>query len=217
MTTQTEVLDYKERMTRDRRWAMDEGDRYFSRDNEVFKTLRKIARRLDDLDVPYAVVGGLALFAHGYERFTSDVDILVSPDGLKTIHDRLEGLGYLPPFKGSKNLRDTEHGVRIEFLVAGQHPGSGMSMPIAFPDPDDVAVELDGIRYLNLPTLVELKLASGMTGGIHRMKDLVDVIELIKITSPPASFADELNPYVRDKYLELWTAVAEAPPGPDAD
>ena len=34
-----------------------------------------------------------------------DVDILVTREGLKTIHERLEGLGYVPPFTGSKNLR----------------------------------------------------------------------------------------------------------------
>jgi hypothetical protein len=36
----------------------------------------------------------------------------------------VEGRGYLPPFAGSKNLRDTESGVRIEFLVAGDYPGT---------------------------------------------------------------------------------------------
>ena len=60
---------------------MDEGDRHFRRDDEVFKTLRKIARRLDDLDIPYAIVGGMALDAHGYRRLTVDVDLLVTRDG----------------------------------------------------------------------------------------------------------------------------------------
>jgi len=37
-----------------------------------------------------------------------------------------------------------------------------------------------------------------------RMKDLSDVLELIKILNLPANFADQLNPFVRAKYLELW-------------
>ena len=106
---------------------------------------------------------------------TDDVDILVTRDGLKAIHDHLEGLGYVPPFTGSKNLRDTEHGVRIEFLIAGEFPGDGKPKPVAFPDPEQAGVVIDGVRYLSLPKLVELKLASGMTGGIHRMKDFADV------------------------------------------
>ena len=35
-------------------------------------------------------------------------------------------------------------------------------------------VEIDGINYLNLPTLIELKLASGMTNP-GRLKDLVSL------------------------------------------
>jgi hypothetical protein len=73
---------------------------------------------------------------------------------------------------------------------------------------------IDGIHYLSLPKLVELKLASGMTGGIQRMKDLTDVVELIKTLSLSAEFADQLNPYVRDKYLELWQGIQDSPVGP---
>ena len=38
-----------------------------------------------------------------------------------------------------------------------------------------------------------------------RLKDLSDVLELIKILNLPAGFTDQLNPFVRAKYLELWS------------
>jgi hypothetical protein len=205
---------YEDLLKRDRRWAMDEGDRHFQRDDAVFKTLRKIARRLESAGVPYAVAGGMALEAHGFRRLTVHVDILVNREGLKTIHEKLEGLGYLPPFAGSKNLRDAEHGVRVEFLIAGEFPGDGKPKPVAFPEPDDAGVLIDGIRFLSLPKLVELKLASGMTGGAHRMKDFADVIALMETLHLSAEFATEVNAYVRDKYLELWHGVQESPVGP---
>jgi hypothetical protein len=208
------VLPYEQRLRIERDWSMDEGDRHFQHDSLVFKTLRKIARRLEDIGVPYAVAGGMSLEAHGFRRLTVDVDILVTREGLKTIHERLEGLGYVPPFAGSKNLRDSELGVRIEFLIAGEFPGDGKPKPVAFPDPADISVEIDGVRYLSLPSLVELKLASGMTNP-GRVKDLGDVQELIKAIGLSAEFAEELNPYVRDKYLELWRGLQESPPGPD--
>jgi hypothetical protein len=176
--------------------------------------MRKIARRLEDLRIPYAVAGGMSLDAHGFRRLTVDVNILVTRESLKTIHERLEGLGYVPPFTGSKNLRDAEYGVRIEFLVAGEFPGDGKPKPVAFPDPAEVGIEIDGICYVSLPSLVELKLASGMT-NLSRLKDLGDVIELIKALGLTEQFAEELNPYVRGKYLELWRSVRDAPPGPD--
>jgi hypothetical protein len=197
----------------DQNWerALSEGSRYFEDKSAVQETLRKITKRLSDLGVPYAIAGGMAMYRHGFRRFTEDVDILVTHDGLNQIHETLEGLGYVPPFTGSKNLRDAESGVRIEFLVTGDYPGDGHPKPVAFPDPDAVAVDLDGIKYLNLPTLVELKLASGMTGGVTRLKDLADVVALIQALNLPASFADQLNPYVRDRYAELWTGVHNQP------
>ena len=172
----------------------------------VQEALHKIGRSLDALGVPYAVVGGMALFLHGYRRFTEDVDILVSRGSLKLIHERLEGNGYLPPFPGSKHLRDTEFGVKIEFLVTGDYPGDGKAKPVAFPDPAQVAVEKDGIKILGLPTLVELKLASGMT-NVERQKDLVDVQELIKILTLPLDFSQRLAEFVQAKYVELWRAT----------
>ncbi len=199
------MITYEQRLKQDRRWALNQGGWHFDKDSDVFKTLHRIAGRLATLGIPYAVVGGMALFEHGFERFTTDVDLLVTPEGLKEIHDRLEGLGYVPPFVGSKQLRDTETGVRIEFLVSGAFPGDGKPKPVAFPDPAEVGVDLDGITYLRLETLVELKLASGMTGGAGRLKDLADVVGLMKALDLPVEFADRLHPYVRDRFIELWT------------
>lgn len=184
---------------------MSEGSKFFEGKSAVQEALRKISARLDELGIPYAVAGGMALFNHGYRRFTEDVDILVTRQGLAAIHAKLEGLGYLPPFPKSKHLRDTEFGVKIEFLVTGDYPGDGKPKPVAFPDPLAVAVEHEGVKYLNLPTLVELKLASGMTNP-DRMKDLADVLELIKLLALPKDFALKLAPYVREKFIELWTA-----------
>jgi hypothetical protein len=129
--------------------------------------------------------------------------------GLAAVHRELEGLGYVPPFAGSKNLRDVETQVRVKFLVSGGFPGDGKPKPVAFPEPRDVAVDIDGIRYLGLATLIELKLASGMTSLI-RQKDLGDVVELIRALKLPLEFGAQLNEYVRGKYEELWRAIEDS-------
>jgi hypothetical protein len=113
------------------------------------------------------------------------------------------------PAGTSTKLRDTATGVRIEFLITGGFPGDGKPKPVAFPDPAAVAVEIDGIRYVGLPTLVELKLASGTAA--HRLKDLGDVQELIRALALPRTFAAHLNPYVRAKFYELWDGLAAGP------
>src|SRR5215213_3799899 len=102
------VEPYEKQLDSDRRWADMEGDRHFSESSRPFLAMRKISRRLEELGIAYAVVGGMALNRHGLRRFTDDVDILVTPEALKTIHERLVGLGYLPPHGKSKHLRDTE-------------------------------------------------------------------------------------------------------------
>ena len=37
-----------------------------------------------------------------------------------------------------------------------------------------------------------------------RLRDLSDVLELIKLLRLPADFSVQLDPYVREKYAELW-------------
>ena len=207
------MLTYEQQLNRDVRWAFLEGSMHFEKESAVHKTLARIARRLHELGIPYAVVGGMALFFHGFRHFTEDVDILVTREGLKEIHQRLEGLGYLPPVTGRKHLRDTDTGVRIKLLVTGDYPGDGLPKPVAFPDPAETGVAIDGIRFLQLPRLIELKLASGMT-NTGRLKDLGDVQELIKVLGLPKDLANQLNPFVQEKYKELWDGVQRSPSEP---
>ena len=194
---------YETLLNRDPRWALSEGSLFFEGKGAVQQALAKITKRLNELGIPYCVAGGMALFKHGYRRFTEDVDLLVTREGLREIHSKLSGLGYLPPFSRSKNLRDTDLGVRIEFLVSGDYPGDGKPKPVSFPDPTANGIELEGISYLSLPRLIELKLASGMTNQ-GRMKDLTDVMELIKVLNLSRDLGSELHPFVQPKYIELW-------------
>jgi hypothetical protein len=189
---------------------LEEGSLFFEKKGSVYKTLRNVTKRLEELGIPYAVCGGLALVAHGYRRFTEDVDILVTEDDLKRIHHELSGRGYLPPFERSKNLRDTETKVKVEFLIAGQFPGDGKLKPVAFPIPTADRIEEDGIAYIGLKTLIELKLASGIS-AVDRAKDLVDVQELIKSQNVPRDLGARLNPFVSTKFYELWDAVHGRP------
>ena len=202
---------YEQRLSSDARWALSEGSRFFEEKSAVQDALRKITRRLRELGIPYALAEGMALFQHGFRRFTEDVDILVTRDGLRLLHEKLDGLGYVPPFAGSKNLRDTESGVRIEFLVTGDFPGDGKPKPVAFPDPELAAERGQRVRLLPLAKLIELKIASGASAP-HRLRDLADVIELVRTQGLAREFAATLDASVRAKYLELWQAAQTRDP-----
>ena len=95
-------------------------------------------------------------------------------------------------------------------LVAGDYPGDGKPKAVRFPDPADAAVRGTEGRFLALPRFVELKLASGMSAP-HRIRDLADVLELIRAAKLPREFQRDLDASVRAKYDELWVAAASAP------
>ena len=196
--------------TRDSESIVDlygEALRYFMGQGNLNRALAHVAADLQEHGIDYIVVGALALFAHGYPRLTEDIDLVFTTEGLDRFHEELMGLGYAPAFPGArKRLRSTKDGVRIYVIAAGEYPGDGRPKPVSFPDPSEVSIEIDGIRFATLEKLIELKLASGMTAP-DRLKDLADVQELIKIRHLSREFAENLNPYVRAKYLELLEAV----------
>jgi len=200
---------YEDKLNRDVRWALREGSMHFERESAVFKTLHGIAAKLDDIGVPYAVVGGMAMFLHGFRRFTEDVDVVVTAEGLRTIHQRLEGLGYVKPQGSSKHLRDVDSGVRIKFLITGLFPGDGKPKPVSFPDPSEASIVIDGVRCVRLNRLIEMKLASGST--TDRLKDLSDVQELIRTLALPVEFSEQIDPSVRPLFIDIWNRTQRVP------
>jgi hypothetical protein len=195
-----------DRALEDHFWrGVQSSEQFFMGEGEVRTALEKLARTLDEQGIPYAIVGAMALNEFGYRRVTVDIDVLLTAEGLAAFKARNLGRGYVEKFPGSRGLRDPEHGVDIDVVLAGAYPGDGQPKPVAFPDPA-VAERGGRIALLPLPTLVEIKLASGMTAP-HRLRDLADVLELIRILRLPADWALQLNPYVREKYAELWRAA----------
>lgn len=183
-----------------------EATKFFMGESDVQHALEKVARLLEEDGIPYAVIGAMALNAYGYRRLTVDVDLLLTREGLEAFKAKHLGLGYVQKLPGSKRLRDNDNDVPIDVVLAGEYPGDGLPKPVSFPDPASVAVQGERIALLPLPRLLELKLAPGMTAP-HRLKDLADVIEIIRILRLPAGLAEELDPYVREKYRELWGAA----------
>ena len=175
-------------------------------ESDVQRALQRIARILDEKGIPYAVIGAMALNEWGYRRVTVDVDLLLTSDGLRALKAEVLGRGYTEKFPGSRGLRDVEAGVNLDVVLSGDYPGDGKPKPVAFPDPAEAAVRGRGVSLLPLPGLIELKLASGMSAP-HRLKDLADVLELVRVLALPRDLAASLDASVRAKYDELWEAA----------
>lgn len=198
------MTTYESRLQDDYLILLKEASDFYMTNGDVFTTLRNLTKRLEEENIPYALVGGMALAAHGFVRMTQDVDLLMTHEGLETFKEKFEGRGYVLAFSGAqKTFRDTETQVRIEILITGDFPGDGKPKPVAFPDPATVYTERGGMRVIPIETLIELKLASGMSAP-HRLRDLADVQDLISTLKLPMEFVERLDNSVRETFRDLW-------------
>jgi len=169
---------------------------FFEGTGAVHQTMRRVASSLEDAGIAYCIVGGMAVNAHKYRRTTGDVDFLLTADGFREFTSRLAVPGFERVESHARKFRDPATGVTFDILVTGLFPGSGRPGPISFPDPSTVAERFDDLNVVDLPTLVELKLAA------RRFKDFGDVVDLIRQNSLDESFQDRLHETVRSDFIE---------------
>ncbi|MFI5358281.1 MAG: hypothetical protein ACHQ4G_13190, partial [Opitutales bacterium] len=143
---------------------------------EAQLALYRLASILEAEGFPYAIIGAFALNEYGHKRVTVDVDLVMREEHLSEFKRRYLGNGYAERAPGTGKLLDTLHGVNIDVLSTGRFPGDDKPKPIAFPDPETVALRGERFSLLPMARFIELKLASGMVAA-HRGKDLVDVQE----------------------------------------
>jgi hypothetical protein len=187
-----------------------ESEEFFMKRDKVHTTLERLVHRLDREGIDYAIIGGMALNIHGYNRVTQDVDLLLSEVGLEQFKRKCVGLGYVPSFPDAqKSYLDAESRVPIEIVTTGQYPGDGKPKPVVFPEPASSSEEIEGLRVIKLEKLIELKLASGLTAS-HRLRDLADVQDLIVLLKLPRELSNSLDTSVGAKYVELWDSAQEA-------
>src|ERR1700683_1638721 len=72
--------------------------------------------------IPHAIMGGVAVCLHGYQRNTVDVDMLIRRDDSDAVKAALEGEWFTWNAK-EKEFRSAS-GVAVQFLLAGDRAGS---------------------------------------------------------------------------------------------
>lgn len=150
---------------------------------------------LNEAGVRYLIVGGLAVMAHGYQRTTVDLDLVVQlmPQNILTALQALESLGYQPRIPvtaeqfANSELRENwrrEKGMLVFQLHSDQHRTTPVDVFVY--EPFDFAFEYEraivepiapGInaRIIGLEALMEMKRVA------NRLKDLADLEALQKI------------------------------------
>ena len=149
-------------------------DKEFSRP-ATLDDLKKIIKALNEKKAEYILIGGYALFSHGYHRATEDIDLLIPSDSrLSTpIIDALMVLEdqesqYLPLewFDEGENIRlADEVVVDLIFKTCGETYAS-LKNYIEVINIDDISV-----RTLNLEGLLKTKQS-------QRDKDIIDRLVL---------------------------------------
>lgn len=97
---------------------------------EFEKTLKKIAKILKILKIPYLVTGGVAVVAWGRPRYTADIDVIVElgEDKVGQLVSILEKEGYIDEGavnealrnRGEFNFIDQEAGIKVDFWILKQ-------------------------------------------------------------------------------------------------
>ena len=141
------------------------------------QSFEAVVGALNDAGVRYLIAGGLAVNAHGYLRFTHDVDLIVQliPENVESAFQALGALGYHPivPVEAQEfaDLITRETWIKEKGMtVLSFHSEAHREMPVdLFVDiPFDFDVEFDrslqgevlsGLttRFVSIATLIDMK------------------------------------------------------------
>ncbi|MFV2068892.1 MAG: nucleotidyltransferase domain-containing protein, partial [Pirellulales bacterium] len=142
----------------------------------VVRTLDQVLRACDCESV---VGGGWAVWRHGYVgRVTQDIDIALPRDQINDFLQAASVSGFEVIAQGERlwpKLRHRETGIDVDVLPEGGRPGVASRLaPTTIPHPKSMGAVRGVLRYMSLPSLIELKLAAG------RLRDEADVVELLR-------------------------------------
>lgn len=156
------------------------------------QSVETILNALTQARVRYLVVGGVAVVAHGYMRFTADIDLVLDPEreSLGRAVEALSALGYRPrapvPFADFENREKRqqwirEKGLTVFSLFSAEHPATEIDLfvepPFDFERAYAQAVRLEigpevSATFVSRADLVEMKRRAG------RPQDLADLAGL---------------------------------------
>jgi hypothetical protein len=143
------------------------------------RVVEALDRVLVVCDCESVIGGGWAVWRHGYVgRVTQDIDVALPSDKLAEFLQVASVSGFKivnVPEGNWPKLTHRDTNIDVDILPEGGRPGTiGRKAPTTIPHPRAMGAEPGRLKYISLPSLIELKLAAG------RLRDEADVIELIK-------------------------------------
>jgi hypothetical protein len=171
---------------------------FFEGRGPVPETLRRPAETLPSAGIPHIILGATAVYAHGCERTTRDVDVCMRRENLERFRGELVGCEYESVPGRSRRFVDDATGATVDVLIAGELAGNTRKQrEVRFPDPSEAEI-IDGVPLVSLARLIELTLVT------WRFQDWADVVNLIRVHNLDESYGDQFNPLVRQAYLRCY-------------
>jgi hypothetical protein len=197
------------RSPRRRRWQgrlldpITEVRMFFNDQGPVPETFQILVKLLTDANIPHIFIGAIAVNAHGLRRSTEDVDVCMRPEDLERFKQLFVGSEFEPVKGRPRRFFDPKTQVSFDVLLSGEIAGNTRKQrDVRFPDPSEAEL-IDGVAFVSLPRLIELKLVT------WRYKDWGDVVELIRTCNLDESFGNRFNPLVRQAYLQCYDQKIE--------
>lgn len=156
---------------------------------------------LREAGIPHAIVGGVAVCLHGYQRNTVDLDMLVRREEAEKIRFTLEQAGFV--WSAERAEFASPSGIAVQLLLAADRAGTGSEVRLPDPTDEKAVTQLEGLPVLTLAKLIESKLACGQANLRRTHKDFADVVELIAQHNLSRSFARFLHKTLRSTFREL--------------
>ena len=161
------------------------------------KSIEAIVRALKAAQVNYLIVGGLAVNAHGFERMTRDLDLVIQlePENIKRALHALIAIGYqllipISPeeFSVAENRQAwrEDKGMIVLKLWSDHHRRTPIDIFVY--EPFDFVEELKHAKWLKVFGEIEIPVISlatlyAMKEEAGRDKDLIDIRALHKLDS----------------------------------
>lgn len=167
----------------------------------LWETAVECRRVLDEAAVPHAIVGGVAVALHGYQRNTVDLDLLIRAEDQPRVRQALEAVGFV--WQADQAEFRSPAGAIVQFVISGTP--AGKDSQVKLPDPAEPATvtQRENLSVLSLARLIESKLACGL-GSLRRThRDFADVVELIAIHQLGRDFARHLHKSLRTTFRRL--------------
>ena len=103
------------------------------------------------------VGGGVAVCLHGYQRNTTDLDLVIRSEDRESVRRIMTEAGFA--WDTEKAEIRSEDGIAIQFLIAGQKAGKGTEILVPEPVGDLNVEQIEGLAVVRLSRLIELKIA----------------------------------------------------------